>query len=81
MRDCIQDNLGFGGMYGLSLQPYGEGYRLRNTSGQLYGSAEVMPGSQGGSVISGYGMSRAPTGSDGPLAVCVQRGQGRFITN
>ena len=45
-RDCVGDHW-IGGLYGKSITPYGEGYRIRNSSGQIYEFIEVQPSSEG----------------------------------
>mgnify|MGYP001627698144 CR=1 FL=1 len=51
-RDCLADNW-IGGLYGKSITPYGDGYRIRNSSGQIFEFVEVQPSPEG-TVISAY---------------------------
>jgi len=51
-RDCVGDHW-IGGLYGKSITPYGEGYRIRNSGGQIFEFVEVQP-SPDGAVISAY---------------------------
>jgi len=51
-RDCVGDHW-IGGLYGKSITPYGEGYRIRNSGGQIFEFVEVQPSPEG-TVISAY---------------------------
>jgi hypothetical protein len=51
-RDCVGDHW-IGGLYGKSITPYGDGYRIRNSAGQIYEFVEVQPSPEG-TVISAY---------------------------
>jgi hypothetical protein len=51
-RDCVADHW-IGGLYGKSITPYREGYRIRNSAGQIFEFIEVQP-TERGTVVSAY---------------------------
>lgn len=69
-RDCVGDHW-IGGLYGKSITPYGEGYRIRNSAGQIFEFIEVQP-SPAGTVISAYSVhSRVGGFSSSPMKHCA----------
>lgn len=51
-RDCVADHWQ-GGLYGKSITPYRDGYRIRNSGGHIFEFVEVQPSPEG-TVISAY---------------------------
>lgn len=53
-RDCVTDHWS-GGLYGRSVTPYRDGFRIRNSGGHVYAFVEVQPAPDGGAEIAAYG--------------------------
>lgn len=53
-RDCVTDNWS-GGLYGRSVTPYRDGFRISNAGGHVYAFVEVQPAPGGGTEIAAYG--------------------------
>jgi len=69
-RDCVSDHWR-GGLYGKSVTPYRDGYRIRNSGGHIAEFIEVQP-SDKGTVISVYSsVSKKVSGySYSPIKKC-----------